>query len=159
MHININVSQQTLHVFEGDLRLKEYVISTGANGVGELNGSECTPRGEHIIRAKIGVGAEPNSVFVARRFTGEIYNHALKAKFPGRDWILTRILWLSGTEPRKNRLGQRDTMRRYIYIHGTPDDVELGKPGSKGCIRMNNQDIIELFNSVEIGVPVDIRVE
>lgn len=159
MHLIVNVLQQTMRVFEGESLLKTYRVSTGANGVGELNGSECTPRGAHIIRAKLGAGAKPNSVFVARRFTGEIYEPALRSKFPGRDWILTRILWLSGTEPGKNRLGQCDTMRRYIYIHGTPSEVELGKPGSKGCIRMNNQDIIELFDSVEVGVSVDIRVE
>lgn len=156
MKIRINIPAQTLRLYDEDRLLKQYTISSGANGEGEQSGSECTPRGAHIIRAKIGGGAKPNAVFVGRRHTGEYYHPDLRAQFPGRDWILTRILWLSGTEPGRNRLGDQDTMRRYIYIHGTPDDVELGKPGSRGCIRMANQDIIELFERVEPGTPVII---
>ena len=154
MHIEIDAARQSMRVLENNALRKTYAVSTAANGVGEQNGSECTPRGKHIIRARIGAGAEPNSVFVGRRPTGEVYTPALREKFPGRDWILTRILWLSGTEPGRNRLGQCDSMRRYIYIHGTPDDVELGAPGSRGCIRMRNQDIIELFDWVQAGTEV-----
>lgn len=157
MKINIDTPSQTMRLYDrrGSL-LRQYIISSGANGVGEQSGSECTPRGAHIIRAKIGAEAPANSVFIGRRWTGEIYAPALRAQHPGRDWILTRILWLSGTEPGRNRLGENDTMRRYIYIHGTPDDVELGKPGSRGCIRMANADMIELFELVEAGTPVMI---
>lgn len=108
------------------------------------------------MRAKIGAGAEPGAVFVARRLTGERYSPALRRQYPGRDWVLTRILWLSGTERGRNRSGATDTMRRYIYIHGSPDEVEIGKPGSHGCIRMRNQDIIELFDLVGIGTQVEI---
>lgn len=156
MRIEIDVSQQSMRVLENNTLSKTYAVSTAANGVGEQNGSECTPRGRHIIRAKIGAGAEPNSVFVGRRQTGELFTPELREKFPGRDWILTRILWLSGTQPGRNRLGQCDSMRRYIYIHGTPDDVELGKPGSRGCIRMRNEDIIELFDRAPAGTEVVI---
>jgi lipoprotein-anchoring transpeptidase ErfK/SrfK len=124
--------------------------------VGELNGSYCTPRGQHIIRAKIGAGQPLNSVFVERRPTGEIYGPELAGTFPGRDWILTRILWLSGCEPGYNRLGKVDTMRRAIYIHGSPDSAEIGKPGSHGCVRMRNQDVVELFDLVPAGTPVVI---
>lgn len=159
MRLEIDVTQQLMRVFDGDDLWKIYWISTAANGVGEDNGSECTPRGNHIIRAKIGAGAKADSVFVGRRWTGEIYTPALRAQNPGRDWILTRILWLSGTEIGKNRLGQRDTMRRYVYIHGTPDDVKLGVPGSKGCIRMRNADIIALFDKVALGAEVTIIAE
>ena len=157
MNISIDVSTQKMCLYdEGQLR-RTYAISSGKNGVGEKSGSERTPRGAHIIRARIGAGAPTNAVFVGRRQTGEIYEPALRAQHPGRDWILTRILWLSGTEPGRNRLGDNDTMRRYIYIHGTPDDVELGMPGSRGCIRMANADIIELFELVEAGTPVMIN--
>jgi lipoprotein-anchoring transpeptidase ErfK/SrfK len=124
--------------------------------VGERNGSFCTPRGRHVIRAKIGAGAPLNTVFVERRPTGEIYSSELAARHPGRDWILTRILWLSGCEPGVNRLGDVDTMRRFIYIHGSPDTAEMGKPGSIGCVRMHNRDLVELFDLVPAGTPVNI---
>jgi len=136
--------------------LRRYAVSTAANGVGERFGSCCTPRGKHIIRAKIGAGQPENTVFVGRRPTGEIYTPELGAQFPGRDWILTRILWLSGREVGFNRLGECDTMRRYIYIHGTPDSVQLGIPDSHGCIRMHNADLIELFDIVPAGTAVEI---
>jgi lipoprotein-anchoring transpeptidase ErfK/SrfK len=124
--------------------------------VGEESGSYCTPRGQHIIRAKIGAGQAPGTVFVRRRPTGEIYTPQLGKQHPGRDWILTRILWLSGCEVGYNRLGSCDTMRRYIYIHGTPDSTALGSPGSRGCVRMRNADLIELFDLVRVGTPVHI---
>jgi len=157
VRIRIIVADQTLELLDDqDAPIRRYVISTALNGVGEENGSYCTPRGSHIVRAKIGAGQPANSVFVKRRPTGEIYTPQLGAQFPDRDWILTRILWLSGCEPGRNRLGNVDTMRRYVYIHGTPDGVELGKPGSKGCVRMRNDDIIDLFDRVAAGVPVEI---
>jgi lipoprotein-anchoring transpeptidase ErfK/SrfK len=123
-----------------------------------LSGSYCTPRGRHVIRAKIGAGQPPHTVFVERRPTGEIYTPDLARRFPGRDWILTRILWLSGGEPGFNRLGQVDTMRRYIYIHGSPDTVAMGRPGSIGCIRMRNSDVVDLFERVDVGMQVNILV-
>ncbi|MDE2905819.1 MAG: L,D-transpeptidase, partial [Acidobacteriota bacterium] len=125
---------------QGGVR-RAYPVSTAANGPGEKEGSECTPRGRHVIRAKIGAGAAPGTVFVGRRPTGERYTPALGAAHPDRDWILTRILWLSGTETGRNRLGRVDTMRRYIYIHGCPDDIDMSVPGSHGCIRMRNDDV------------------
>lgn len=131
-------------------------MSTALKGTGQQRGSFCTPLGRHIVRAKIGAGSPPNTVFVGRRPTGEIYSPELAAQFPGRDWMLTRILWLSGCEPGFNRLGEVDTMRRYIYIHGSPDSAEMGKPGSIGCIRMRNADIIRLFDRVPAGTPVEI---
>jgi L,D-transpeptidase YbiS len=154
--IEINISEQGLRLFEDGRVTMDVAVSTARNGAGEVNGSECTPRGAHIIRAKIGAGASPGTVFVGRRASGEQYSPELGARFPGRDWILTRILWLSGCEPGRNRLGQVDTMRRYIYIHGTPDHVVLGTPGSRGCIRMRNRDIIDLFDRVPAGTPVAI---
>jgi len=157
MKINIRIPTQQLDLLDNAGKLKRcYAVSTAANGVGELSGSYCTPRGKHIIRAKIGAGQPENTVFVGRRPTGEIYTPELGAKFPLRDWILTRILWLSGCEVGFNRLGNNDTMRRYIYIHGTPDSVPLGLPDSHGCIRMRNADLVELFDIVPAGTAVEI---
>ena len=157
MKIVIHIPGQTLALFDdnGSL-LQTYPVSTGANGAGEENGSFCTPRGRHVIRAKIGAGQPLNTVFVKRRPTGEIYSPELGARHPGRDWILTRILWLSGQESGYNRGGSCDTMRRYIYVHGTPDDTELGRPGSRGCIRMRNAELLELFDRVAAGMAVEI---
>jgi lipoprotein-anchoring transpeptidase ErfK/SrfK len=154
--IRIDAAKQELTLFDDECVLKRYPVSTAKNGLGEKNGSFCTPRGRHIIRAKIGAGQPENTVFVRRRPTGEIWSRELHAKFPGRDWMLTRLLWLSGCEPGRNRLGDVDTMRRYIYIHGSPDTAEMGKPGSIGCIRMRNRDIIELFDLVPPYTPVEI---
>jgi lipoprotein-anchoring transpeptidase ErfK/SrfK len=137
--------------------IKRYSISSAKNGVGELNGSFCTPRGRHIIRAKIGAGQQLNTIFVERRPTGEVYTPELASASPARDWILTRILWLSGCERGYNRMGKLDTMRRAIYVHGSPDTVEMGKPGSGGCIRMRNRDIVELFDLVPIRTLVEIQ--
>ncbi len=158
MHIEISIQQQSLTLFDnfGGVKAK-YSVSTAANGVGCEKDSGCTPLGQHIIRAKIGAGSAPNTVFVGRRATGETCTPELMAAFPNRDWILTRILWLSGKEIGKNRLGNVDTMQRYIYIHGVPDSVEMGVIGSHGCIRMRNVDVMELFDLVEAGTPVYIH--
>ena len=157
MKISITIASQTLELLDADGKiLRRYSVSTAANGVGEEYGSFCTPRGQHIVRAKIGAGQPLNTVFVKRRPTGEIYTSQLGAQHPGRDWMLTRLLWLSGCELGFNRLGTRDTMRRYIYIHGTPDTTVLGQPGSKGCIRMHNSDLLELFNLIPVGAMVSI---
>ncbi|MBA3695375.1 MAG: L,D-transpeptidase [Methylotenera sp.] len=155
MRIEISIKNQTLTLFDnfGGVKVK-YSISTAANGVGSEKNSCKTPLGEHIIRAKIGSAALANTVFVGRRATGETWTPGLMAQFPNRDWILTRILWLSGKEVGSNRLGNVDTMQRYIYIHGTPEITEMGKIGSHGCIRMRNEDIIELFDLVEAGTSV-----
>jgi len=154
--IEISIPEQSLAFLENGREIRRYVVSTSRNGPGERQGSFCTPRGEHIVRAKIGAGQPWNAVFVERRPTGEIWTTELAERFPGRDWILTRILWLSGCERGRNRLGDVDTMRRYIYIHGSPENVEMGKPGSIGCVRMRNQDIVELFELVPAGTGVRI---
>lgn len=146
--IKVNIVAQSMCVYQHGILHANYAISTAKNGPGEQFGSECTPRGLHIIRAKIGAGAAENTVFVGRRQTGELYSDDFAETHPSRDWILTRILWLSGCEVGKNRLGNVDTMRRYVYIHGTPDSVAMGQPGSKGCIRMRNSDIVELFDFI-----------
>ena len=159
MKINVHIATQQLELLDDTGKLlRRYAVSTATNGTGEVSGSCCTPRGKHIIRAKIGAGQPENTVFVRRRPTGEIYTPELGAQFPERDWILTRILWLSGCEIGFNRLGESDTMRRYIYIHGTPDSMQIGAPGSHGCIRMRNADLVELFDLVPAGTAVEIIV-
>jgi L,D-transpeptidase YbiS len=157
MKIEIHSAKQELILRDDKGRaVKTYSVSTSKFGLGEKNGSFCTPRGAHIVRAKIGAGLPLGAVFVRRRPTGEVWTPELDKRYPGRDWILTRILWLSGCEPGRNRLGEVDTMRRYIYIHGTPDTAELGKPGSIGCVRMRNRDVAELFDLVPAYTLVDI---
>jgi L,D-transpeptidase YbiS len=157
MKIKVRLSTQQLELLDDRGKvLSRYAVSSSEKGAGELNGSFCTPRGKHIIRAKIGAGQPVNAVFLRRRPTGEIYTPELGAQHSERDWILTRILWLSGLEPGINRLGECDTMRRYIYIHGTPDSVRLGIPSSHGCIRMHNAELIELFDIVPAGTTVEI---
>ena len=154
LHIKVDLATQRLRLLDGNQVIMEFPVSTARNGPGEQMGSECTPRGRHIVRAKIGDGEPPGSIFVARRATGECFHPRLRSRHPERDWILTRILWLSGLEPGRNRLGNVDTMRRFIYIHGCPDDTVLGTPGSHGCIRMRNADVVELFDRVPVGTPV-----
>lgn len=156
--INISIATQQLDLLDEQRQIiRQYLISSAKNGTGQENGSFCTPLGKHIIRAKIGAGQAINTVFIKRRPTGEIYSPELGQQYPKRDWILTRILWLSGCERGFNRLGSVDTMRRYIYIHGSPDSVEMGKPGSIGCIRMRNRDLLELFGLVRAGTQVEIN--
>lgn len=159
MKIHIRITQQQLDLIDEEDKLaSSYLISSAKNGVGQQRGSFCTPLGKHVIRAKIGDHQPINTVFIKRRPTGEIYTPELGIRYPGRDWILTRILWLSGCEIGFNRLGSVDTMRRYIYIHGSPDSVEMGKPGSIGCIRMHNNDLLDLFERVAVGTPTEITL-
>ncbi|MGB0955751.1 MAG: L,D-transpeptidase family protein [Panacagrimonas sp.] len=157
MHLEIDLTRQTLRAWDQGRLWMEAPVSTGGNGIGEINGSGCTPRGKHIVRARIGAALAPGAVFRARRPTGEIWSPELHDRFPGRDWILTRILWLSGCEPGRNRLGCVDTMRRYVYIHGTPPITRLGAPGSKGCVRMDNASVIQLFDRLPAGSEVELH--
>ena len=156
-YIRVSLGQQKLCLYSGDTLLDEYKVSSAANGAGERIDSECTPRGLHKVHEKIGNGCIPGTVFVAREPTGEIYSQALESAYPSRDWILTRILRLCGEEEGRNRGGDVDTLQRLIYIHGSPENVELGVPGSHGCIRMNNNDVISLFDRVEVGTRVYIE--
>lgn len=156
-YLDIDIVSQQLTIYEDGIKVQCYNVSTAKNGTGELTGSECTPTGWHKIRAKIGAGQPLNSVFIARRVTGELYSVDLGELQPERDWILTRILWLGGLEPGKNRYGKVDTTWRYIYIHGCPDQLINGSPGSHGCIRMKNADVLDLFNKIEVGIEVYIH--
>ncbi len=155
--ILVDLAAQTLVLLEGDRVRRRYRVSTARNGPGEQQDSGCTPRGLHRVRIRIGAGCPEGAVFVGRRATGEIHDAKLAEQYPERDWILTRILWLTGLESGRNRGGCVDTLRRYIYIHGCPDTEPLGVPCSHGCIRMHNRDLIELFDLVPAGTLVEIR--
>ncbi|MGZ5050948.1 MAG: L,D-transpeptidase family protein [Methylobacter sp.] len=156
-YLDVSIAEQRLTVFRESQPVCEYLVSTAKNGAGELRGSECTPTGWHKIRAKIGADQPLNAVFIGRRPTGEVYSIELGEQYPQRDWILTRILWLGGLEPGKNRYGNVDSTWRYIYIHGCPDHLMNGRPESHGCIRMKNADVLDLFNKIEVGVNVYIH--
>ena len=156
MRIVVRIDRQRLDIVEAGTLAFSCPVSTAANGPGEGYGSQCTPRGLHVVRAKVGAGCAPNTVFVRRRATGEVWTPSLAAEHPGRDWMLTRILWLSGREGGFNRGGNVDSLRRKIYVHGTGDEASLGAPRSHGCIRVSNADVIELFDLVRTGAEVDI---
>jgi len=155
--IKVSIDEQRLQLLAAGEVKMDVAVATATNGPGEIMHSECTPRGWHRIRAKIGAGAPENTVFTGRRPTGEIYSPALRQEHPGRDWMLTRILWLCGLEPGKNRFGERDSMRRYIYIHGCPETDKMGVPSSHGCVKMRNADVIRLFDIVPVGLRVLIQ--
>ncbi len=154
--LRVDVPRQTLVLLERDHAVVSFPVSTAVNGTGERAGSGQTPRGWHRVRIAIGEGCPPGTVFRGRRPTGEVYTAELAARYPGRDWILTRILWLTGLEPGRNRRGECDTLRRFIYIHGCPDTEPIGVPRSHGCIRMRNVDLLELFPRVSAGTLVEI---
>ena len=154
--IEVNIAQQVLRLFDDDTLIFSASVSTAKNGAGERQGSECTPRGEHEIYELIGEGCAENAVFVGREETGELYSDALAAEEPGRDWILSRVIWLSGLEPGLNKGGEVDSKDRFIYIHGTPDSEPMGVPLSHGCIRMRNHDVVDLFDHLEKGLHVMI---
>ena len=157
-YIDINIATQMLDLIENNTLVHSYPVSTAKNGAGERMGSECTPKGWHKIRAKIGAKQPLNSVFIGRRTTGEVYTSELSQQYPERDWILTRILWLGGLEAGFNRYGLVDSTWRYIYIHGCPDHLMQGQPESHGCIRMANADVLHLYNQINIGELVFIHL-
>jgi lipoprotein-anchoring transpeptidase ErfK/SrfK len=155
--IVISVADQVLRLRErGEDRLV-FPVSTASRGTGCRNGSHCTPLGLHRIRLKVGAGCAPGTVFVRRRPTGEVCTPELERRFPDRDWMLTRLLWLEGLERGVNRGGDADTLRRFIYIHGTADEARIGSPTSHGCVRMRNADIVRLFDAVAAGTLVDLQ--
>ncbi len=157
MRIDIDLRAQRLYLRQDGRLQREFVVSSGANGLGEIQGSGMTPRGRHVVRAKIGAGLPVGAVLRGRRWTGEVWNPELHARHPDRDWILSRILWLSGCEIGRNRLGDVDSFRRYIYLHGTPYTEMLGRPASKGCIRLSNEDVIELFERIPPRIEVELH--
>lgn len=155
--LHVSIADQMLYGFAAGQLLHRVAVSTARNGPGERSGSNCTPRGLHQVRARIGDGLPPGAVLRGRRWTGEVWSAQLHQAFPGRDWILTRILWLSGCEPGRNRLGEVDSFRRYIYLHGTPDVEPMGVPLSHGCIRLRNDAMLDLFERVAHGCQVRIE--
>ena len=154
--LHISLADQCLYGFSGGHLLLRLPVSTALKGPGEVQGSFCTPRGLHRVEQKIGADLPLGAVFKARQWTGEIWSAELHEQFPGRDWILTRILWLSGCEPPFNQGGEVDTFQRYIYVHGTPDCEPMGVARSHGCIRLRNTDMQQLFARVPLRCAVQI---
>ncbi len=154
MELIINLSEQWLEL--RGTRTERVAISSAANGAGEAMGSGATPRGAHVVRARFGAGLPPGAVLLGRKFSGEVLYAELLARFPERDRVLSRILWLGGLEPGQNLGADVDSFRRFIYIHGTPDDQPMGEPASHGCIRMRNTEVITLFERVPVATPVTI---
>lgn len=157
LRIEVSVARQELALRGADGRRRAWPVSTSRHGCGQRLDSHQTPLGRHCVRAKIGDGLPAGSVLVGRRPTGEVKAAADLAPGEERDWITSRILWLSGLEPGFNRLGAVDSMQRYIYIHGTPHEAQLGRPGSIGCVRMGDEAVIELYRLVPAGTLVEIR--
>lgn len=154
MELIINLSEQSLEL-RGE-HTERFAISSACNGAGEAMGSESTPRGRHVVRARFGAGLPQGAVLSGRKFSGEIHDAALAEQYPERDWVLTRILWLGGLDAGRNLGGDVDSFRRFIYIHGTPDSEPMGRPASHGCIRMRNAELIRLFDQVPVGTLVTI---
>lgn len=153
--IYVSISKQLMYCYDSTICCARYVISTAKNGAGELENTGCTPRGWHEISDIIGLDCPKGAVFMSRVWTGDIYASTDEISSP-RDWILTRIIRLSGLEPGFNQGQPYDTYERMIYIHGTSDEAYLGTPMSHGCIRMANEDVIELANWVKKGMKVFI---
>ncbi|RYD28761.1 MAG: L,D-transpeptidase [Verrucomicrobiaceae bacterium] len=143
--LRVSVADQKMALYENGAPLRVYKVSTSKFGVGDSPASNCTPLGKMRVAKKIGNGLPPGMVFKSRRPTGEI----LRPNAAGRDPVVTRILWLDGTEPKT-----RNAYRRFIYIHGTPEERNIGQPASYGCIRMRSMDVIDLYNQVAEGIPV-----
>lgn len=152
--LEIDLGAQSLTIREGSACRETFAISSGAHGIGQHEGSGQTPVGWHYVRAVIGDGLPPGSVFRGRRPTGEVFSPELARTHPERDWILTRILWLCGLERGVNRGGDVDSQRRYIYLHGTPADQPMGTPASHGCIRLRDEALLAVFEATPAGTPV-----
>lgn len=155
--ITINTSRQELFVFEGREIIRIYPVSTSRYGVGNQRNSDKTPLGTHFIVAKIGKEAKIGTIFEHRKNTGQIAEIYTDTTHIKEDLITTRILWLKGIVLGLNEGGEVDSYARCIYIHGTPEEGLIGTPASKGCIRMKNRDIFELFNLVPEGTLVGIH--
>ena len=145
----VNIARQVISLFEKNKFAKKFPCSTSRFGIGQQEGTNCTPLGLHRIAEKIGAGEPRGTVFKSRRIAG----HTSQPEFAGAK-ITTRILWLRGLEPGFNRGGNVDSHARYIYIHGTADQSSIGRPASCGCIHLADADLIPLFDLLPVGTLV-----
>ena len=156
--IEISISEQKLFLLDNKSVIKTYLISSSKYGEGSKVNSFKTPLGKHVVKRKIGKDMPLGARFIGRIFSGEIYPiYDSDQVLVEDDVVQSRILWLDGLEDGINKGEGVDSYSRYIYIHGTPEEWLLGSKASKGCIRMSNKDVIELFNLVEEGIPVTIN--
>ncbi len=155
--IIVSVTEQKLLLVKNGEVSKTYPVSSSVYGIGNKAGSNQTPLGTHTISERFGDGAEPGTIFRSRGNTGKIATIYTDKTDSDDDLVTTRIMWLQGMEPGANKGHGIDSHARYIYIHGTQEEGLIGEPASHGCIRMKNQDVIELFNSVPQGTFVEIQ--
>ncbi len=153
----VHIGDQKLYVVKHDRAQCSYTVSTSRFGSGCKQDSLQTPTGAHVIAQKIGQGKPAGEIFSGRQSTGKIADICYSAETTGQDLILTRIMWLKGLEQNKNSGEGCDSYQRYIYIHGTQEEGLLGTPASHGCVRMSNQDVIELYDCVDEGAFVYIH--
>ncbi|MCK5823879.1 MAG: L,D-transpeptidase [Ichthyobacteriaceae bacterium] len=157
--IIVNVDKQELYLLKGTDTLNVYKVSTATNGIGNKSGSNKTPLGKHSVISRVGEGKPIGATFVGRQFTGKISEIITDSIDVADDLVLSRIMRLQGLEEGVNKGSGIDSYKRYIYIHGTNEEGLIGKPASHGCIRMFNNDVIDLFNKTEIGTQVNIVKE
>ena len=153
-YIYVSVKYQRLYLIVNDSTIKKYAISTAKKGIGCIANSNKTPSGLHTIKRKIGDNVPLGGILESRMYTGRVAKILTKKKNAKKDYVTTRVMWLTGEEPGLNKGRNRDSYNRYIYIHGTPEEGFIGEPASHGCIRMKNKDVIELYDVVDEGTPI-----
>ena len=152
----VAIEAQRLYLMQDGRLLKAYPVSTSAFGPGAQEGSNQTPLGLHQIKQKIGENEPEGMIFKARKPTGRMANIIAEPRDVPEDDVTTRIMWLDGMEPGVNQGGKVDSYKRYIYIHGTPEEGLIGRPASHGCVRMLNADVVDVFNKLPEGTLVYI---
>lgn len=156
--IEIDISQQRLYVYEDKSILASYPISSSSFGEGQIVNSYKTPLGKHKILTKIGTNVEKNTIFVSRENMNQVAEIVHERHNNENDYVTSRILWLDGLEEGHNKGGNVDSFKRYIYIHGTHEEGLIGEKASHGCIRMFNNDVIELFSYIPEETEVNIKI-
>ena len=156
--IEIDISQQRLYVYEDKSIIASYPISSSSFGEGQIENSFKTPLGKHKILTKIGTNVEKNTIFVSRENINQIAEIVHERNDNENDYVTSRIFWLDGLEEGHNKGGNVDSFKRYIYIHGTHEEGLIGEKASHGCIRMFNNDVIELFSYIPEDTEVNIKI-
>lgn len=158
IHINVDISQQRMYLFNQNKLVKSYPVSTSSFGEGQIENSFKTPLGKHVISELFGTNVDKNEIFVNRTLINRKATIIDNSIDTDNDFITSRIMWLKGLEDGKNLGGNVDSYSRYIYIHGTQEEGLIGKKASHGCIRLFNHDVIELYELIEEGTTVNIKL-
>ena len=158
IHINVDISQQRMYLFNQNKLVKSYPVSTSSFGEGQIENSFKTPLGKHVISELFGTNVDKNEIFVNRTLINRKATIIDNSIDTDNDFITSRIMWLKGLEDGTNLGGNVDSYSRYIYIHGTQEEGLIGKKASHGCIRLFNHDVIELYEIIEEGTTVNIKL-